>query len=227
MQAFISELEKQYLHDLQVFYSPFFSTTQNMENFIQHAFLYDLNNRNPRQMILQVQRFVTLANEINKLHPGRDGLRALFLKCCMESLGKLADMEPNEFYAAFPPHFSLEGTQYILDNFSLLYIDYDEDNIYNNTLCNLTIDDILFILKAARDMVVHEGNYWDLQLFSHDETSAWLTHIKTQKQLLTKKTYINTTNKPITYHFETTLQYNKLIREQSASGQRKKQLTIS
>ena len=60
-------------------------------------------------------------------------------------------------------------------------------------------------------MVVHEGNYWELQLFAHDKDSVWLTHIETNKQLLSKATYNNSSKQVVTYHFETTLQYEKFI----------------
>ena len=56
-------------------------------------------------------------------------------------------------------------------------------------------------------MVVHEGNYWELQIFAHDNDSTWLTHITTKDPLLSKNTYVNETNQTATYHFETTLQY--------------------
>lgn len=209
MQNFISALEEQYLLDIKAFYASYFSDIQNMEAFIQRVFQFDRDERKPRQMLFQVQRFVSLATEIDKIRPARDGLRALFLKCCMESLEKLASIKPVVFYELFASSFSLEGKKYILDNFSLLYIECQGAESNHKDYYELTIDDILSIIKEARNMVVHEGNYWDLQIFAHDNDSTWLTHIETKEQLLSKKTYINKTNKLITYHFETTLQFEK------------------
>jgi hypothetical protein len=53
--------------------------------------------------IFQVQRFVTLANEIDKIRPARDGLRILFLKCCMESLATLSGIKNKKALRVLPP----------------------------------------------------------------------------------------------------------------------------
>ena len=158
-------------------------------------------------MLFQVQRFVTLATEIDKIRPARDGLRMLFLKCCMESLAKLSDMKTTAFYSSFATFFSKEGKKHILDNFSLSYIEHSKNGISIDESRELVIADILSIIKAMRDMVVHEGNYWELQFFAYDNGSIWLTHIETKEPLLSKKTYANESKQLVTYHFETTLQY--------------------
>ena len=41
---------------------------------------------------------------------------------------------------------------------------------------------------------------------ANDDDYTWLTHIK--KPLLSKNTYVNKSNQLVTYHFETTLQYD-------------------
>ena len=91
MQIFLSEIEQQYFLELKEFYSPFFPTSEELDVFIEKALQLDWDNRNPRQMLFQVQRFVSLATEIDNIRPARDGLRMLFLKCCMESLANLSN----------------------------------------------------------------------------------------------------------------------------------------
>ena len=59
-------------------------------------------------------------------------------------------------------------------------------------------------------MVVHDGNYWEMQIFSHDTDSIWLTHLETDKKLLPENIF-DYKDKLTTYHFETTLQYEKFI----------------
>lgn len=209
MQNTLTQLEEKYLLETKEFYFPFFSEKESLDSFINRIFQFDWDDRKPRQMLFQVQQFVTLATEIDKIRPARDGLRMLFLKCCMESLAKLSDMEPKAFYDAFATYFSEDGKKHILDNFSLSFIEHSENGVVIDESCNLVIDDVLSIIKAMRDMVVHDGNYWELQIFAYDNDSKWSPHIETDKQLLTKSTYRSISNQTVTYHFETTLQYEK------------------
>ena len=205
----LSELEQQYIIELKEFYISYFSDTTILDIFIERVFQFDWDDRKPRQMLFQVQRFITLATEIDKIRPARDGLRMLFLKCCMESLAKLSDIKTTAFYNSFATFFSKEGKKHILDNFSLSFIEHSENGIEIDESFDLLIDDILSIIKAMRDMVVHEGNYWELQFFAYDDDSSWLTHIETEEPLLSKNTYANESKQLVTYHFETTLQYER------------------
>lgn len=207
MQDSLTILEEKYLSETKDFYFPYFSDKKSLDSFINRVFQFDWDDRKPRQMLFQVQRFVTLATEIDKIRPARDGLRVLFLKCCMESLAKLSNIESKEFYDFFATFFSEDGKKHILDNFSLSFIEHSKNEVVINESCELVIDDVLAIIKAMRDMVVHDGNYWKLQIFAYDDDSTWLTHIETKEQLLSKNTYANTTKQLVTYHFETTLQY--------------------
>jgi len=207
MQNYLTQLEEQYLLETKEFYLPYFSEKESLDLFINRIFQFDWNDKKPRQMLFQVQRFVTLATEIDKICPARDGLRMLFLKCCMESLAKLSDMKTTAFYNSFATFFSEEGKKHILDNFSLSYIEHSKNGIAIDESRDLVIADILSIIKAMRDMVVHEGNYWELQFFAYDNDSTWLTHIETKEPLLSKNTYANESKQLVTYHFETTLQY--------------------
>ena len=207
MQNSLTQLEEKYLLETKEFYLPYFSEKESLDLFINRIFQFDWNDRKARQMLFQVQRFVTLATEIDKIRPARDGLRMLFLKCCMESLAKLSDMKTTAFYNSFATFFSEEGKKHILGNFSLSFIEHSESGTEIDESFDLVIDDILSIIKAMRDMVVHEGNYWELQIFGYDDDSTWLTHIETKEPLLSKNTYPNEAKQLVTYHFETTLQY--------------------
>ncbi len=208
MKNDIFDLERQYLIELQEFYTPYFSDKDSLDSFINSVFQFDWDDRKPRQMLFQVQRFVTLATEIDKIRPARDGLRMLFLKCCMESLCKLSNMDTLDFYDCFASLFSEEGSKHILDNFSLSFIEYSKSGVVIDESSELVIDDILSIIRAMRNMVVHEGNYWGLQFFSYyNDDIEWLTHIETNEQLLSKKTYKVTSKEQIAYYFKTTLQY--------------------
>ena len=205
-----SLFEKQYFEEIKEFYRPYFSSLDEVEGFIKSAVELDWDERKPRQMIFQVQRFVSLANEIDKIRPARDGLRVLFLKCCMESLATLSKKKNNVFSSEFASSFSEEGKNYILSNFSLSYYSYELNGVEHEESYDLTMDDFLLIIKAMRNMVVHDGNYWEMQIFAYDTDSMWLTHLETDKKLLPENIF-DYKDKLTTYHFETTLQYDKFI----------------
>ena len=72
-----------------------------------------------RQILYQTQRFVSLANNIEKISPNSDGLKILFLRICLESLQSLSSCNKNKFTPIFAKCFSDEGKDYILRNFKL------------------------------------------------------------------------------------------------------------
>ena len=184
-----SLLEEQYLNEIKEFYKPYFDSMQEVEKFIKNTFKLDWDDRKPRQMIFQVQRFVTLANEIDKIRPARDGLRILFLKCCMESLATLSGIKNNVFSSEFASSFSDKGKKYILSNFSLSYYTYEIKGREHEESYDLTMDDFLQIIKAMRNMVVHDGNYWEMQIFAYDEESVLLTHLETDLKILPENVF--------------------------------------
>lgn len=197
--------------ELRDFYSPYFENASDREAFINRVFQFDWDDFRPRRMMFQVQRFVTLTIEIDKIRPARDGLRVMFLKCGLESLTKLAGFKnAKEFYPAFEGCFSDEGQKYILNHFELSHFEYTVDGIRLEESYELTFFDFFNIIKAARDMVVHDGNYWEMQFFAHDNDSTWLTDITTDEKMLSKYCYPKT-KRTITYHFRTTLQYDRFI----------------
>lgn len=205
----------EYQKELLVFYSPHFKNDKDLNAFVDLAFNYDDKYSQVRFMIQQVERFVSLANDIDKIRPARDPLRVIFLKTCLEALCDIAGYtqeNKKEFYIEFEKCFSNEGSQYILSNFKYIGIDIPdglslEQKIpyYNYENLEFTMSCFLKLLHAIRNMVVHEGDYWTTQLFSHDSESIWITSIKTNDRIFdTKKEIIN-------YHFQTRLNYSKFI----------------
>ena len=68
-------------------------------------------------------------------------------------------------------------------------------NIYMNhqyeASHELTIDDFFEIIKAVRDIVAHEGNYWEMQFFALDDDSTWIASLETDRQILKSYKYQN------------------------------------
>ena len=209
-QTFIN----QHKAELISFYAPYFNKDEELSTFVSDAFDYENGCLAKRQMLYQVQRFVSLANDIDKLRPGRDCLRMLFIKICLESLCSLSGYTNKQkplFYDAFIDCFSEDGKAYILDNFKLSGFDDEFCGHVYEASHELTLNDFFEIIKFTRNMVVHQGIYWEMQFFAHDDDSIWLASIETTEKILKSYTYQSKKSRSVTYHFETTMKYEQFI----------------
>lgn len=205
---------KKHQEKIKSFYAPYFAMEADLDDFVSDAFDYENGSLPKRQMLYQVQRFVSLANDIDKLRPGRDCLRMLFIKICLESLCSLSGYtvkQKSQFYAKFIGCFSEQGKQYILSNFNLSGFEDEYRGHVYEVHHDLTLEDFFEIIKVTRDMVVHEGIYWEMQFFAHDDDSTWIATISTKERLLKSYTYQSKDKREITYCFETTLKYEIFI----------------
>ena len=209
-QDFIS----QHRAELISFYAPYFDADEELNSFVSDAFDYENGCLAKRQMLYQVQRFVSLANDIEKLRPGRDCLRMLFIKICLESLCTLSGYTKKNipvFYDVFIDCFSEDGKAYILDNFKLSSFDDEFCGHIYETSHQLTLNDFFEIIRCTRNMIVHQGIYWEMQFFAHDDDSTWLASIETTEKILKSYTYQSKNSRSVTYHFETTMKYEQFI----------------
>lgn len=199
------------------FYRSFFESEEQMYKFIISVLQNDDGENTSRRMINQVRRFVTLANDVDKISPGNDPLRILFLNCGLESLIKLSNSKnKNQFYDRFCNCMSQEGTNYILSNFRFWDIsrdtkDAENEDEYMYLQYDLTIADFFEIIKQVRNAVVHDGNYWEMQFFARDTEYDWLASMTTKEKVL-PNCYKPQNGENATYHFETNMQYEKFIR---------------
>ena len=204
-----------YQKQLIDFYSPHFKSPDDLTDFLSDAFDYENGSITKRQMLYQVQRFVSLANNIEIISPNSDGLKILFLRICLESLQSLSNCDKKSFFQTFGDYFSIEGKDYILNHFKLAFIEIEYRGrpltLYHD---NITLPDFLWIIKVIRDSIVHDGKHWSMLFFARDEDSIWLTSMETgeemNKVIEPYKLHL-TGNKMIEYHFETTLNYEKFI----------------
>lgn len=204
------------------FYRQFFNNEEDLNAFFTQVFINDDTDKVPRRMMNQVQRFVSLSNDIEQIRPSRDSLKIVFLRTCIESLCKLAcknnQRQESENKRNFlSKYLETEEIQYILDNFVFTGLipneNMDEkEQMLFDTKRNyaLTIDDFGMIMFKVRGMVVHEGDYWSMQFFSRDSEYDWLTDVKTDEEMIA--CYKPEKGKPVTYCFETRLNYNKFIK---------------
>lgn len=211
----------QYRKEFTEFYAPYFTNEEELNNFFYQVFKNDDTNKIPKRMMNQIQRFVSLANDIDKIRPSKDALQIVFIRTCIESLCKLANpnnkkQEDFDKTSFFSKYLDKDSKQYILDNFIFTGLEpaykmeekerfsFDQKEYYD-----LTIDDFGLILFAIRGMVVHEGDYWSMQFFAKDDEYTWCTQVTTDYKMIND--YKPQKGKTVTYHFDTTLQYEKFI----------------
>jgi hypothetical protein len=107
--------------------------------------------------------------------------------------------------------FSDAANNYILRNFELTACYYASNDMAIGH-SDLTMNDILTIIRFIRNQVVHDGVFWDFQMFNDNIEIPLFTHIEAQKLNLECVNYMENANIPIVYHFETTLQFDLFIR---------------
>lgn len=202
---------KEYYSQMSDFYRGNFESEEDMIAFFVKVFKNDENDKTPRRMMNQVQHLVSIANDMDKIRPGRDPLRIFFIKTCLEALCALSGTKKTTFYESFPAYMSAEGKTYILENFSLTGFDDMYMGHTYEAIHNLTIDDFFEIIKAARDIVAHEGNYWEMQFFAQDDDSTWLATLETDRKILKPDKYQYQDKMMRTYTFGTTMQYNQFV----------------
>ncbi len=206
----------EYRKEMERFYRPFFSSNEELEQFFVEVFQLENKDLRPRQMINQICRFVTLANDIEQIRPGRDPLRILFLRICLESLCSLGQdwKRKSNLYKQFPMCISDEGAEYILNNFRYDFADPEVGvplGLCGETIIpehQLTLDNFFEIIRCVRNLVVHDGDYWSMQFFARDTDSVWLVDLTTDENIFKIDDFVK---KRITYHFETTLLYEKFV----------------
>ena len=208
----IGGLIKEYRSDLVGFYRPYFDNEDDLNRILSSAFDDDSKDKRPRWMLNDIYRFVTLANDIEKIRPGRDPLRILFFRICLEALSTDSETNNKTFFESFDSYFSEEGKHYILDNFRFTGLYYPE-NIDKTECCyydyfenyQLTCADFLSIIRATRNMVTHDGDYWSMQFWARDTESVWTTCITTKDEIVA----CQPKGTLLTYSFQTTMQYDR------------------
>ena len=151
---------------------------------------------------------------IDKIRPGRDPLRILFLRICLESLCEISGSNKKSFYESFERFFSDDGKSYILQNFTFSDISVpDTLTGWDKLLFNshegyeMAFTDFMRIIRAVRNNLVHDGDYWTMQFFARDSDSTWLVDMQTDEKIIE----CQEKGDVLTYNFETTMQYEKFI----------------
>lgn len=200
-----------YYSEMRDFYVDYFKSEEDMLAFFVKVFKNDENDKKSRQMMNQIKNLVSIANDIDKIRPARDPLRIFFIRICLEALYAISEISKTEFFEKFPSYISSEGQEYILNNFLLTDFEDEYKNFRYEEIHDLTIDDFFEIIRVVRNIVAHEGTYWEMQFFAHDNDSTWISKLITDRKILKSYEYKNPNKMLRTYSFETKLEYDRFV----------------
>ena len=141
------------------FYEPFFPDWAAAAAFV--GLLEGLGPEAPRHrakiMMHQIQRLVSLADDIDKFRPKKEALRLFFLIVCAENIAKLhanfgGEGQSNLYVRRFFENFVSPADRHLL-----------ESSIVDSQFNMLNLEQVARLLYDVRSDVVHEGNYWSFQ----------------------------------------------------------------
>ncbi len=196
MDASIQRLYDDYTAKMLRFFEPCFTSKEELNEYWKHIQEFDWNDRRPRRMIGAIFSFVTMAKGIDKVWPPRDGLRAIFLKMCLESLKHLSDRAFPDFYTQFAKGFGHDGEIYLSER---LKVSFSTKKIEDVPI-KVTPNVLLGLIKSLRDNAVHDGEYWDAVLFSLDAQTITTSYYCSDWDVEGNKR-----GEFRTYHIETTM----------------------
>jgi len=175
------ENDKRLYKELSDFYREFFSNNAEMEKFIVEKLGYRKSNI-PRRMINNIQRLVTLSDDIEKIKNGRDCLRLFFLVVCIETLYKFANSTQKKLRMVidfFQTYVAEDDKIFLLSN---IRRDYDDCRYKPGEPFDDNIDLEIFarIMYEVRSYFVHEGDYSSFH-FAHNDIPE-LNHISVKEK---------------------------------------------
>ena len=219
----------EYRAETEAFYRQFFPSDKKMQEFFIRVFKMQLKeagrtySRAPRLMMDQVKRFISLANGIPDDQQGKDSLRVMFFRLCLESCWQLSgEGAIGHFLEEYIDCMPEEGRNYIRNHFLLDSIiqvsgeDGIEDPLGNKeciTNIPFSIQDFFRLMDYVRNGLVQEGNTWDLQFFEGSDAYQSFTRFTTGKWILLApnpvvKEIAADDSTERTYFFYSTMQYS-------------------
>lgn len=140
----------------------------------------------PKRMLNAVQRFVSVAKDIDTIRPGDDPFKIIFLITCIESLqtlrGKTFKTKRNMIIDFFDTFTSIADSEFISNHFESIPEDF-----YDMPKSGPVV--LAEALYAIRNAAVHNGDCWDL-LFP-DSNMGLLINVSDKKRQSLHKGYIN------------------------------------
>ena len=144
------------------FYNPYFKSQDEAKKFVESCEKRTYPNNVVKIMMHQVQRLISLSDDMQKIRPDHEPLQLLFLIMCVENVAKLHDGYSSE---SKPKH-------YVKKFFDDFLSDDDKDLLRNGFidindvwLGPLSFENAVEMLYKIRCDVVHEGDYTDFRFY--------------------------------------------------------------
>ena len=136
------------------FYKPHFPSQDEAKIFVESCENHP--NNIVKTMMHQVQRLISLSDDMQEIRPNEEPLQLLFLIMCVENIAKLHDGYDGEtkswsYVKKFFEDFPSENDKNLLSNGFI-----DNNDAWLRTL---SFEDVIKMLYKIRCDVVHEGNY--------------------------------------------------------------------
>ncbi len=177
-----------YREDTESFYQNYFDSALKMHEFFLHVFSAEERlGYIPRRMMNRVRYLVSLATNIGDISNDSDALKIVFFQICIEglySISKSNSLPQNHFFLNNCGKYDMK---YIIDHFKIFditpcsqYGEIYEDRsvVYDNETSMILFAEIL---KETRNIVLHEGDFWSIQLFNSREDCGLLSSIQSKK----------------------------------------------
>lgn len=140
------------------FYEQFFIDHAAAKIFVDSVEFIDdpeITKHRAKIMMHQVQRLVSLADDLIEIRKGKESISLLFLLICAENVAKLfhdfkSEGESRKYVRKFFDEFVIGNDRKIL-----------EDSFSTHEITAISLQAIVDGLYVVRCDVVHEGRYWD------------------------------------------------------------------
>lgn len=180
--------DEELMSRLIVFFESFSEESEQLIVLIQDILLYKKSNV-PRRMLNSVERLITLADDTEKIRPGKHSLKIFFFVVCIESLYTLANINMNKTMMVidfFDKYVSESDKVLIKDSFQRNLADEkfhvhqkkDEteeqyklrmstvvDHTFNT---QVSVEVFARVINELRNSFAHEGDYWGFHFAEGD-----------------------------------------------------------
>jgi hypothetical protein len=145
------------------FYKPYFEKQEEAEAFVESCEMQTHPNNVAKIMMHQVQRLISLSDDMQEIRPNDDPLKLLILIMCVENIAKLHDGYTGQY----------KSRQYVIKFFNDFLADDDKDLLRNGFVNNndqwlglLNFEHVIDMLYQIRCDVVHEGDYLGFSFYN-------------------------------------------------------------
>jgi hypothetical protein len=155
----MNEIEEEYRLKHIEFWEEFFKNRKEAEVFIDENI--NSEDHTPKIMMNNVQRLSDLSDTMDIIKPDRKDLNIFFLMSCIESLFVLTSngMQKQEMIINFYNEYTSEDDKRLIQDSIQISTGFERPPYYRN----ISMEEFSLMLSAIRNLVAHEGKYWNVQ----------------------------------------------------------------